>query len=117
MRAVRRIVRATQRAVTDPTVAYVDLVAAIESLTEGTDVPAPAWDRRDDRKRRSFDQALEGVEAEVADRLRQAVMEAERLGAKARFLAFVTDNTSPEYFRTEASTQCGRSVAPISNVP
>lgn len=103
MRAIRRNVRATQRAVTDPTVAYVDMVAALESLTEGTDAPAPTWDRLDDRKRRLFDQALENVEAEVAGPLRQAVMEAERFGAKARFVAFVTDNTSPEYFRAEAA--------------
>ncbi len=103
MRAIRRIVRATQRAVTDPTVAYVGLVAALESLTEGTDAAAPTWDRLDDRKRRLFDQALEDVEPGVAERMRQAVMEAERLGAKSRFLAFVKDNISPEYFRTEAT--------------
>jgi len=103
MRAIRRIVRATQRAVTDPTVAYVDLVAALESLTEGTDVPAPTWDRLDDRKRRLFDQVLEGVEADVAARMRQAVMEVERLGAKSRFVAFVKGSISPEYFRTKAT--------------
>ncbi len=35
MRAVRRVLRGMQRAVDDPTVAYVDIVAALESLSEG----------------------------------------------------------------------------------
>ncbi len=102
MRAIRRIVGATQRAVDDPTVAYVDLVAALESLTGGTSAPASTWDRMDERKRRLVDKALEGADASVAERVRQAVMEGERLGAKSRFVAFVMDNISPEYFRSEA---------------
>jgi hypothetical protein len=38
----------------------------------------------------------------VAERVREAVMEIERLGAKSRTVAFVLDNVLPEYFRTEA---------------
>jgi hypothetical protein len=47
MRAIRRIVRATQRAVDDPTIAYVDLVAALESLSDGAPrrPPGTAWMR------------------------------------------------------------------------
>lgn len=103
MRAIKRIVRAMQLAVDDPTVAYVDLVAALESLSGGTDAPAPTWERFDDRKRRLIDDALKGADAELAERVRQAVMEAERAGAKARYVAFVMSNISPDYFRTEAT--------------
>jgi hypothetical protein len=103
MRAIRRIVRATHRAVDDPTVAYVDLVAALESLSGGTSAPAPAWDQFDPAKRRVVDEALEGVDPDVAERVRHAVMEVERLGAGSRFVAFVRENVSPEYFRTEAA--------------
>jgi hypothetical protein len=103
MRAIRRIVRATQRAVDDPTVAYVDLVAALESLSGGTSVPTPTWDQLDGSRRRVVNEALEGVDSEVAERLRQAVMEVDRLGAGSRFVAFVRDNVSPEYFRGEAA--------------
>ena len=103
MRAISRIVRATQRAVDDPTVGYVDLVAALESLSDGTSAPAPTWDRLDALKRRLVDEALEGADAGVAKRVRQAVMEGERLGAKSRFVAFVMDKVSPEYFRAEAT--------------
>lgn len=103
MRAIRRIVRATQRAVDDTTIAYVDLVAALESLSDGTGAPAPTWDRLDARKRLLVDEALKGADAGVAERVRQAVIEGERLGAKSRFMAFVMANVSPEYFRTEAT--------------
>lgn len=103
MRAIRRIVAATQRAVDDPTIAYVDLVAALESLSDGTSAPAPRWDRLDLRKRRLLDEALRDAEAGLADGVRQAVMEAERLGARSRFVAFVTGHVAPEYFRGEAT--------------
>jgi hypothetical protein len=103
MRAIRRIVRATQRAVSDPTLAYVDFVAALESLSEGTDVPTPTWDRLDGRKRRVVNAALDGADVELADRVREAVMEAERLGFGNRFVAFVMNNVSLDFFRTEAT--------------
>lgn len=103
MRAIKRIVRAMQRAVDEPTIAYVDLVAALESLSDGTSAPPPPWDHLDARKRGLVDEALEGADARVAERVRRAVMEGERLGAKSRFVAFVMENVSPEYFRTEAS--------------
>jgi hypothetical protein len=102
MRAVRRIVHATQHAVDDPTLAYVDLVAALESLSEGASVPAPTWDQMDGRKRKLIDTALEGADAGLTERLREAVIEGDRLGAKSRFVAFVMDSVSPDYFRTEA---------------
>lgn len=60
MRAIRRIVGATQRAADDPTLAYVDLVAAVESLSEGTNVPSPTWDRLEARKLRLIDNSLNG---------------------------------------------------------
>jgi len=103
MRAIRRIVHATQHAVDDPTLAYVDLVAALESLSEGTSVPPPTWDRMDGRKRKLIDEALDGAEVGLAERMREAVMEGDRLGAKSRFVAFVMDNVSPGFFRTEAA--------------
>jgi hypothetical protein len=102
MRAIRRIVHATQRAVIDPTIAYVDLVAALESLSEGAKAPTPAWRQMDNRKRDLFDEAVDGADPELAKRVRRAAMEAERLGSASRFVAFVMDNVSPSYFRAEA---------------
>jgi hypothetical protein len=103
MRAIRRIVHATQRAVDDPTLAYVDLVAALESLSDGEGAPTPTWDQMDNRKRKLIDTALEDADENVAKNVREAVMQGDHLGAKSRFVAFVTRNVSPSYFRTEAT--------------
>ena len=102
MRAIRRIVRATQRSVDDPTIGYVDLVAALESLSDGTDAPAPTWGQMPADKQSLIDDALKSADADLASRVRDAVMKAERLGAGSKFVAFVIDNISPDYFRTEA---------------
>lgn len=102
IRAIRRIARATQRASTDPTLAYVDFVAALESLSEGAETPPVTWERMDTRKKKLFDDALVGADPGLAGQLRQAAMEAERLGFRSRFVAFVTDSLSPEFFREEA---------------
>lgn len=102
MRAIRHTARATQRAAEDPTTAYIDLVAAIESLGEGTEVPTVGWERLDGRKRKIFDQALADLEGATRDRVRQAVIQAERLGAKSRFIHFAAGGVSPSFFRSEA---------------
>jgi hypothetical protein len=102
MRAIRRIVRATQRAAADPTLAYVDLVASLESLSEGTEVPDLEWDHLDYRKRSLIEEALEGADPTLTEKVQDAVIEAERLGAKRRFVAFVTENVSAAFFRAEA---------------
>lgn len=102
MRAIRRIVRATQRATDDPTGSYVDLVAALESLSAGSDAPAPTWDRLPKEKRDLIDAALVPADAELASGVRQAVMEAEKLGAISRFVGFVMANVSDEYCRGDA---------------
>lgn len=51
MRAISRIARATQRAIDDPTIAYVDLVAALESLGDDIDAPVASWRQMNGRKR------------------------------------------------------------------
>lgn len=104
MRAIRRIVRATQRSLDDPTLAYVDLVAALESLSASSGEP-PSWERLDGRKRKLLDEALEGADEDVSGRVREAVLEAERAGARWRFERFVLDHIGPEYFRDEAVGQ------------
>jgi hypothetical protein len=101
MRAIRRVVRATQRAVDDPTLAYVDLVAALESLAGPANDPPP-WERLDGRKRKLFDEALQGADESVAERVRTAALEAEQAGARWRFEKFVLNHIRPEYFREEA---------------
>lgn len=103
MRAIRRIVRATQWATADQTVSYVHLVAALESLSEDTDADPIPWEHFDSRKRKLLEPTLDAVDAEAAKRIRDAILEAERAGKKRRFVAFVEDSLRPSYFREEAS--------------
>jgi hypothetical protein len=103
MKAIRRIVRACWRAVEDPTIAYTDLVAALESLSEAESVPAPKWAQMDGRKRKLIDAALAEADPALSERVRNAVMEAERLGLKNRFVQFVVNRVSSDFYRGGAT--------------
>ena len=102
IKAIRRVVRAGQRAVEDPTVAYTDLVAALESLAKDGPVPEPSWSQLDGAKRNLIDAALMGAQPGFADRVRAAVIAAEHLGLGYRFAQFVMYRVSSAYFRQEA---------------
>lgn len=102
IRAIRQVVDACRRVAVDPTLSYTMFVAALEALSTGTSVGAVAWDALDGRKRKLLDAALDGVDEGIVQRVRSAVLEAERAGLKRRFKAFVLQNVSPGYFRREA---------------
>lgn len=101
MRAIRRVVAATRRAVTDPTSAYVDLVAALESLSASEAKPMP-WNALDAKKRAIIDGAIKSFDDEQRETVRTAVLRAERAGLKRRFVEFAISGVSPRYFRAEA---------------
>lgn len=102
MRAIRRIVRATQRAAEDQTTAYVDIVAALESLSAYHAAPTTGFGGLEDRKQRIINEALADADHALADRVREAVVEADRPGIRRRFIAFVLDSIEPSFFRHEA---------------
>lgn len=103
MRAIRSGVNATRRAVDDPTGAYTDLVAALESLAEDGETTPTSWDRYDGRKRKMIDTALVDAPSDVANRVRQAVLEADRAGLKRRFVSSTLARLDPSYYRVEAA--------------
>ena len=103
MRAIRRIVTASERVADDPTLAYTDYVAALESLSAGFNVATPTWDRLDPRKRRILDPALSGLSAGDAERVRAAILGSERAGIKNRYVEFVLDHIRPAFYREEAT--------------
>lgn len=103
MRAMRRIVTASERVAEDPTLAYTDYVAALESLSAGFNVATPTWDRLDPRKRRIFDPTVNSLTPADAERVRAAILEAERAGIKNRFVEFVLDHIRPSFYREEAT--------------
>ncbi len=102
IRAMRRIVTASERVADDPTLAYTDYVAALESLSAGFDATASEWDRLDPRKRRILDPALDSLSPEDRERIRAAVLDSERAGIKNRYVEFVLSHVRPSFFREEA---------------
>jgi hypothetical protein len=103
MRAIRCVVSAARTARTDPTLAYTLYVAALESLAQTTDAPPVLWERLDGRKRVLLDAALTGLPEEDAERIRQAVLDAERAGLASRFQAFVLGHVTGGYYRDGAA--------------
>ncbi|WP_068396421.1 hypothetical protein [Kribbia dieselivorans] len=103
MRAMRRIVTASERVAEDPTLAYTDYVAALETLSAGFNVARPTWDRLDPRKRRILDPVLNSLTPTDAARTRAAILESERAGIKNRYVEFVLDHVRPSYYREEAT--------------
>lgn len=102
IRAMQRIVTASERVAEDPTLAYTDYVAALESLSADAEGPRLTWDRLDPRKRRILEPALHGVTADQDRRLRMAILDAERAGIKNRYIEFVLSHVRPTFFRQEA---------------
>jgi hypothetical protein len=102
MRAIRQVVNACRRVADDPTLSYTMLVAALEALAPPDSAPPFPWSNLDGRKRKLIDAALVGLDDARAEGVRLAVIEAERAGAKRRFVAFVLAHVTPDYYRKGA---------------
>jgi len=103
MRVIRNTVDATRSAIDDPTGAYTDLVAALESLGEDGLATPITWERYDPSKRKIIDAALKDVDQEIVTRVRAAMLEADRAGLKRRFIASTLARISPPYYRDESA--------------
>jgi hypothetical protein len=103
MRVIRNAVDATRRAIDDPTGAYTDLVAALESLGDDALTTPTTWNRYDPTKRKILDAALEDAGEELVDKIRAAILEADRAGLRRRFVASTLARISPDYYRIEAA--------------
>jgi len=88
--------------VDDPTGAYTDLVAALESLGDDHLTTAATWDRYDGRKRKIFDAVLREADGQIAQDVRVAALEADRAGLKLRFVSSTLARVSPAYYRDQA---------------
>lgn len=103
MRVIRRTVDATRRAVDDPTGAYTDLIAALESLSDKALAAPTTWERYDPQKRRFLDPVLAKLEPAVADQMRAALLDADHAGATRQFVSSTLARISAEYYRKEAT--------------
>jgi hypothetical protein len=77
-------------------------VAALESISDNDLSTSVTWDRLDGSKRKIIDATLVDLDQEVADKVRTAVLEAERSGLKRRFISSTLARLSPAYYRGEA---------------
>ncbi|WP_067504313.1 hypothetical protein [Actinoplanes sp. TFC3] len=102
MRAMRRIVTASERIAEDPTLAYTDYVAALESLSADTVVPDSGWDRYPHEKKKILDPVLAKLPEEQTTEMRSAILKADKAGIAARYKAFMDSHLRPSFFREEA---------------
>ncbi|MBT1610650.1 hypothetical protein [Curtobacterium poinsettiae] len=103
MRAIRRVVDAAVLAESDATLSYSLFVAALESLSSGTEVPVPEWDSYDKRKREVVDAAVAGLPEDRVERVQAAVLQIDQLSLRRKFQAFVLGHVTSSYYRAEAS--------------
>lgn len=99
MRALRTYVNGMYRIADDLELAYTLLVASVESLAQEFDGHQSDWESLDERKRTAMDNALDGADAELAQRVRDALLSVEHVALARRFREFVAEYTGPNYFR------------------
>lgn len=102
MRAIRHVVGATQNAIDDPTGSYAEMVEALESLADKALAPKVSWSQYDPAKAALLDTALASVEESEAEKIREAVLEADKIGVTSQFVHSTISRIGPEYFRAEA---------------
>jgi len=104
MRALRTYVNGMYRIADDLELAYTLLVASVESLAQDFDGHRNNWESLDERKRTAMDSALAGADAELAHRVREALLSVEHVALARRFREFVAEHTGPQYFRPTGSS-------------
>ena len=102
MRAVRNSVDATRRAIDDPTGAYTDFVAALESLADDHVAEPITWKNYDGSKAKKIDTALKGERQELIENIHAAILDVEQAGATHKFVSSTLARVSPDYYRSEA---------------
>lgn len=99
MRAIRTYVAGVHRLLDDLGVAYTLMVSAMESLAQEFDGHQSTWDDVDERKRKPVDAVLSDASAEIAERVRDAILSAEHVLLSRRYRAFVRAHLDESYFR------------------
>ncbi|MEZ8369766.1 hypothetical protein AB6C94_10055 [Vibrio splendidus] len=103
MRAIRTYVTGMQRIADDFELAYTLLVASLESLAQDFDGYKSCWDDYDQRKKKQVDAALSGSDEEIAEKVRQAILDIEHISLGRRFRDFTQLHISPSFYREEAN--------------
>ena len=102
IRAIRTYVVGMHRIVDDLELAYVLLVASMESLAHGFDDFRPQWEDYDESKKVKIDDALHTADNDIAEKIRTALLEIEHHSLAKRFREFTMDHIPAAYFRDDA---------------
>jgi hypothetical protein len=98
MRAIRTYVTGLHRIADDLELSYTLMVAAGESLTQEFDGYSSNWLSVSEQKRRPIDESLKGVDVDIAERVRAAILSVEHVSLGRRFQAFIAEHVSAHYF-------------------
>ena len=101
-RSMKTYVTALHRLGDDPELAYMLLVASIESLAEDFEGGQPDWSDYPEDKRFKVDRALEGADDGTAQRVKSALLEIEHGSVSRRYRIFALEHLTPSYFREDA---------------
>ena len=111
MNAVRTYVTGMQRIADDFELAYTLLVASIESLAQDFDGHRATWSDYDQTKRKAIDTALSSADENIADQVRNAILQNEHTSLGKRFKEFAIAHIDPSYYRKEAES----TISPITS--
>lgn len=98
MRAIKTYVVAMHRVADDLELAYTLLVAAGESLVQQFDGHEADWGAMEAGKRKAFDHALEGGDAQLIEAVQSVVLQYEHQALARRFREFVSTHLSQDFF-------------------
>lgn len=104
MNSIRTYVTGMHRIADDFELAYTLLVASIESLAQSFDGHQSTWEDYDQNKRKIIDEALNGCETGIAQRVREAILSLEHTSLRKRFQAYALEHISSTFFRDEADS-------------
>jgi hypothetical protein len=105
IQSIRTYIAAVHRMSDDLNLAYTLLVMCIESLVQKFDGHEPQWSDIPDPKRRGVDKALEGVDEDPAQAVRDAVVDVIHPRLGHRFVQFIRAHLPADYFTVQADTQ------------
>jgi hypothetical protein len=82
--------------------AYSIMVYTLEALSTSHEQPKPAWDDYDQNLRTKLDQLLLGLDSQIANGVRDILLQNPHIKLKKRFIEFVKGHLADAYFTTEA---------------
>lgn len=112
IKAIRTYVTAIHRLSENIDLAYTLLVMAIEALVQDVGEYTSTWEDVEEKKRKRLEKALDGLDKEVCEEIKAAIVESEHLSLTKKFNHFILSNLPPDYFSDDAVLQA----SPIGKV-